>query len=896
MDSNQIRKNWIKFFTEEKKHKLVPSASLVPQNPTLLLVNAGMVPFVSCFLGEEQPESSRQVSIQKCVRVGGKDSDLENIGYTPRHLSFFEMLGNFSFGDYFKEEAILWSWELLTKVYAFQPENLIVSVFGGDQKLNLPEDQLAFKIWKNKIKIPEERIIKLPAKDNFWGPPGGINGPCGPCSEIYYKKDSQSEPVEIWNLVFMELEKNKDQTFSSLKKKNIDTGAGLERLACILQNKPTVFETDLLAPILQFLKNKVQKKTKNPDQATLKIIADHFRCSFMLLLDRIEPSNLGRGYITRMLIRRAARFGRLLGLKELFLESLLEPCLEIFKESYPEVLEQEKISRLKNILSKEEENFNRSIEKGLKQFEKLVKTSKRTKENKLLLSGQGVFELHATHGFPLELTIDLAKENKLEIDLTEYQKAKEKHAQVSDQNKFAHSLKSLNLNLSGIKATEDQFKYQIQKIQTGAISSFEAELQEFKIYEKHADLVLNRTCFYAESGGQIGDQGLIYLKLASQEQDSLLTCQVFDTQKVGKHVLHKIILKENQSENLAKFLEEAKKAKQALFLEVDLEKRNELAKHHTATHLLQAALRKNLKSYGKQAGSRVESTKTRFDFSYFRALSLEELKSVEEQVNLWIQADLKVQTISTSLKEALELGALSFEEDKYDPESVRVLKIGEKESTELCGGTHVQRTSEIGAVKIILESSISAGTRRIEMLAGKSAINYLIKNSEKLSLITRELKVQTAKAPQKILELKQEIKSEQKKNKDLQKILLNYKAQELLQKNLNKQEKFKLIIAEVEGLNLKELIEILSSKLQKDFLIFLINKIKEQNKVNYICKLSRNTEKLNAKEFTDYYSELIKGNSGGNQNFSQGGSGNLVLAREKIPALKIFIKSKTEKL
>ncbi|MDJ0626504.1 MAG: alanine--tRNA ligase [Candidatus Caenarcaniphilales bacterium] len=370
MKSQEIRDRWIKFF-ENKKHLYVPSASLIPQNPTLLLTNAGMVPFVPYFLGQEKPPSKRAVSIQKCVRVGGKDSDLENIGKTPRHLTFFEMLGNFSFGDYFKEEVIPWSWDLLTNKdygYGFKPEQLLVSIFEGDDKVS--EDKEALDIWHKKVGIPENRILKLGRKDNFWGPPGGISGPCGPCSEIYYDSGDGSEPIEIWNLVFMQYEQFEDGSLKSLPKPNVDTGAGLERIATILQGKQTVFETDLLAPIIKKIKELDIEKSNTKLDLSVKIIADHIRCSAMLIGDGVKPSNLGRGYVLRMLIRRAARYGWLIGLKKPFLSELVSPVKDIFDKAYPQVKESEK--QIAEIIETEEKAFAKTLENGLKKFNELV--------------------------------------------------------------------------------------------------------------------------------------------------------------------------------------------------------------------------------------------------------------------------------------------------------------------------------------------------------------------------------------------------------------------------------------------------------------------------------------------------------------------------------------------
>ncbi|HEY9886465.1 MAG TPA: alanine--tRNA ligase, partial [Vampirovibrionales bacterium] len=662
MKSQDIRQIWTSFF-ESKQHLKVPSSSLVPQNPTLLLTNAGMVPFVPYFLGQEKPPQNRITSIQKCVRVGGKDSDLENIGKTPRHLTFFEMLGNFSFGDYFKEEVIPWSWELLTEGYGFKPEELQVSVFEGDSEVGF--DQEAYDIWHEKVGLPEKQIIKLGRADNFWGPPGGVSGPCGPCSEIYYVPKDGSEPIEIWNLVFMQYEKFEDGSLKVLPKPNVDTGAGLERLASILQKKETVFETDLLEPIVEKIKTFSLDETSPKLTLALKIIADHIRCSSLLLTDGVKPSNMGRGYILRMLIRRAARYGWLIGLKQPFLFELVTSCSEIFKNEYPQLLE--KLASIQNQIKEEEEAFHKTLEKGLVEFQGLV-----SKVQNSVIPGEQAFDLYATFGFPLELTVDLAEEKNLSVDLKSYEEAKEKHSQVSNKGKFSVGLKS-------------QFDAEINELAATEFKGYEKlELQDCKVLlsEKissedefvNAVVILDQTPFYAESGGQLADKGEIIGSLSPQ-----IVFQVNDVQKQGKVFLHKGIFrgKEEFSKD------------DLVIAKVNVSRREEIKKHHTATHLLQSALRLVLGQEVQQAGSQVDSNRLRFDFTFGKALTAKQMQEVENIINNWVKEDLKTETRNLPYDEAIKEGALAFFGDKYDDE-VRVLSIGNTKaiSVELCGGTH----------------------------------------------------------------------------------------------------------------------------------------------------------------------------------------------------------------
>lgn len=860
MQSKNIRQNWINYFNSKFNHLILPSASLIPDNPTLLLTNAGMVPFVPYFLGQKKPPSSRIVTVQKCVRVGGKDSDLENIGKTPRHLTFFEMLGNFSFGDYFKEEVIVWAWEILTQVYGFQPEELIVSIFGGDEKLG--EDSEALEIWRKKIGMPSERIWKLGRKDNFWGPPGGISGPCGPCSEIYYAPPNGAEPIEIWNLVFMQYEQFEDGSLKPLEKPNIDTGAGLERLASILQKKENVFQTDLLQPIIQAVQNLKIDKSHSKSELATKIISDHLRCSIMLLSDGVQASNLGRGYILRMLIRRAARYGKLIGLHEPFLYNLAPTIQEIFAGAYPEL--EKNIAQIQKAIQQEEENFQQTIERGLKKFNDLINNN---------ITGEAAFDLYSTYGFPIELTIDLAEEHGLTVDLETYEKEKKKHSQISNQNKFAVGFK-INAQSQFENLPETEFTGYIpieqlaqvcnQKSEKNSSIILDFEVQEEKNGKKYGLIVLDKTPFYAESGGQIADKGEIQMCNSSSNQQQLNTTifRVEDVQKMGGVFVHK-----------GEILSELHKGSKVYALP-DFLTRAKIAKHHTATHLLHAALRKLLGQTVQQKGSLVNPDRLRFDFVHSKPLSKQEIKNIEVLVNQIIQQDYEVKTQTLSFEQAVEQGALAFFEDKYG-DKVRVLSVSKTNeapfSLELCGGTHVERTSEIGQFKVVSESAISSGIRRIEALVGEACLEYLQASDLEIEEIKEILKTPRGQLVERIKTIQEESKINQKHLLELEKQISELKAEKILSQ-VEKINGLKILISQTDSKALKEALDYLGNKLQENYILFLFN----PSTLSYAAKISPNLkESFSAKDIIAQFASSIGGSGGGRPDYAQGGGGKI---------------------
>jgi alanyl-tRNA synthetase len=942
MKTNEIRKKWIEYFTEKcpKSHKLYPSASLVPDNPTLLLNSAGMVQFVPVFLGTKKaPEPPRATTIQKCVRVGGKDSDLENIGRTSRHHSFFEMLGNFSFGDYFKSEVIPWAWQFLTLELGLNPEKLYISVFEGDAENDF--DSEAYEIWYRVLSSTykdlglefkaEDRIWKLPRKHNFWGPPGP-SGPCGPCSEIYYDRGEKYNAVnfkpeahladqhedrfiEIWNLVFMEFLKDDEGKFSPLENKNIDTGAGLERLAMILQDKPNSFETDELSFLRRALIEAL--KIENPrfkdfeelsseEQTHIKIIVDHLRCLAFLIADGVRPSNLGRGYVLRMIIRRAARFLYLLrNENDAFLYKILYTVIETYSGFYPELQASSKI--IFEITKKEEEQFSRTIQNGINLLKEKLKNPSKEK----LLDGDFLFDLYSTYGFPIELSKDIAKEQNIRIDEEGYELARERHSQVSNTGAFKVSLlqeKSLPLILErfgrtdfiGYDENESISRFQclvddganfVELLTKKALEGYSEIIHGYP--ERESDkkpkisIVLDKTPFYAESGGQLGDTGFIEVLKSRDSSKANFRFKIMDTKAIEGIYFHQIDL-----EHLKEELKEVPndffiKSGDELKASIDPERRSMTKKHHSACHLLQAALRKFLGPQIQQAGSQVGPEYTRFDFNFERSLKSDELFAVEKQVNEWILADLDVKTELKNYEDAIASGALAFFEEKYEND-VRVLSMGtalDLASVELCGGTHVSKTSEIEKFKIVSESSVAAGLRRIRALCGNLVDKYLEEEKLKTETALREEEERAA------------LKEIQKNRlKELENLALEKSEEILRQAQALANDSLGLIlnINEFfpEGLEseiLKALAENLKNKIEnsgKQAFILLGTSVDSQ--VIFLSLVSKNLSKepdFNAGKIVKEAAQICSGNGGGRPDFAQAGgkdSSKLGLAIEKL--------------
>ncbi len=733
MKGNEIRRTFLDFFARYG-HRVVRSASLVPAgDPTLLFTNAGMNQFKDVFLGLEQRDYKRAASVQKCVRAGGKHNDLENVGRTARHHTFFEMLGNFSFGDYFKKEAIAFAWELVTspKWFAIPKDKLYATIFQGEE--GIPRDAEAYEHWLSQG-VSKERIYEFGSKENFWAM--GDTGPCGPCSEVHYDmgpaasdqghKDCQfgcecGRYVEIWNLVFMQFLRDASGELKPLPKPSIDTGAGLERLAAVLQGKTSNFDTDLLRPLVNFaseLSGKPYGESRETD-ISLRILADHSRAAAFLISDGVLPSNEGRGYVLRKIIRRAVRHGRMLGLEKAFLYEMASQVAELMREAYPELLES--IGRVDTVIKAEEERFSRTIEVGLKKLEEEIGPllERRKKQPEVWYPGEKAFRLYDTYGLPLDFITDVLREQGIHFKETEFERALEaqrERAKASWKGVSKAAASPVYAKLAETYRTEPDFYYgaSARDCRIEAMLTKHGQVNEIPPGAE-AEIVLDRTVFYAEAGGQVADVGSIY-----NNEHTLEVAQVRGVYyPVAGLIAHRIVAKETL------------RVGDRVALEADGARREHIQRNHTATHLLHAALRNILGAHVKQAGSLVAPDHLRFDFSHFAPVDTDELREIEQQVNEEILRNVEVLTDVTTLDDALASGALAFFGDKYPEQNVRVVTIPDPAaprgfySKELCGGTHVRRSGDIGVFKIVAEQSVAAGVRRVEAISGARALaNY----------------------------------------------------------------------------------------------------------------------------------------------------------------------------
>jgi alanyl-tRNA synthetase len=721
MRNSEIRHTFFEYFNK-KKHYRVLSSPLVPaKDPSILFTNAGMNQFKDVFLGLEKREYNRAVSIQKCMRVSGKHNDFNEVGKTQYHHTFFEMLGNFSFGNYFKEEAIQFAWELLTQYYHFDPEKLWVSVFEKDDE--------AAVIWEKKIGVPESKIIRLDEKDNFWQM--GETGPCGPCSEIHFDKGEAFGPanleknssrfVEIWNLVFMQYNRDSQGNLNPLKSPSIDTGMGMERLASLLQGLDSNYQTDLFRPIIDFTGRLAEIDPAHPGhQIDFNVIADHVRALSFLISDGVLPANDGRGYVLRRLLRRASKHGKSLGFEKAFLFKISDAVVEIMKEFYPELEYNRKF--ISEVIFSEEEKFIRTLSNGLKKFEEILEKAAEKKPR--ILAGKELFKLSDTYGFPLDFAVDLAAERDISIDFAGYHdqldmQRKKSRTDLKQKRKISktfENIEGLRTEFIGYDRLDHEAKLlaifapenrqHVHKKLASAIKDREPEVELI--------LVFDQTPFYPEAGGQIGDSG--------NGKNESTYFEITDTQKTGKGIIiHLCRLKKGKLDPGDRFM-----------LSVDQKKRQNTAIHHSATHLLHYALREVLGLHVKQAGSYVGPDKLRFDFTHFKPVSQAEIKRIEEIVNAKVRENLETQPEEMGYENAIQEGAIALFQEKYS-DRVRVISMGDV-SKELCGGTHIHHSGEIGLFKIISESSISSGIRRIEAVAGENAFRHM---QESITLLNK---------------------------------------------------------------------------------------------------------------------------------------------------------------
>ncbi len=723
MTGNEARKRFLEFF-KQHDHRLVRSASLVPQDdPTLLFTNAGMVPFKRVFIGEEKRDYIRATSSQKCVRAGGKHNDLENVGYTARHHTFFEMLGNFSFGDYFKEEAIELAWDLLTNGYGLPADKLWISIYLDDDE--------AFDIWHHKIGVPTERIVRLGEADNFWSM--GDTGPCGPCSEIHIDRGEEygcdnpecavgcecDRYLEIWNLVFMQFNRDESGHMEPLPKPSIDTGMGLERLVSVLQDAPTNYETDLFLPIIGKVEELAgQKMLDSRDtEVAMKVIADHSRAAAFLIGDGILPSNEGRGYVLRRIMRRAIRYGRHIGLTQPFLHETAQVVFDIMKPAYPELIEA--AAFITNIIQNEERRFSETLDHGLKLLDETL--SEMSAKGVAVVPGDVIFKLYDTYGFPVDIIQDVVKDKGILLDMDGFEKDMQAQKEQSrSKTRFSHINEAYRkLSASGIKTEFVGYDRLICDAPVLTIVSAGQETEE-AVAGQGVEIVTGQTPFYGEAGGQAGDQG----KITAEGLDIDITETVKDPTGL---TIHK-----------GRVLSGTITSGMTVHLSVDTEKRAATACNHTATHVLHAVLRSVLGDHVKQSGSLVTPERLRFDFTHFSQVDRDVLDTIERRVNARIRENVMVTCDEMDAEEAFQTGATALFEEKYG-ERVRVVSLSEF-SKEFCGGTHTAYTGDIGLFKIVSEAGIAAGVRRIEALTGDAALAHVQQTDHCLDQAARLLK------------------------------------------------------------------------------------------------------------------------------------------------------------
>jgi len=872
--SNQIRQDFLDFF-KSKGHAVVASSSLVPGNdPTLLFTNAGMVQFKDVFLGGEKRSYRRAVSSQRCVRAGGKHNDLDQVGYTARHHTFFEMLGNFSFGDYFKRDAIAYAWELLTEVWKLPKDKLLVTVYHTDDE--------AFAIWRDVAGVPEDRIIRIGdnkgapyASDNFWQM--ADTGPCGPCTEIFYdhgahiaggppgSPDEDGDRfIEIWNNVFMQFDRQPDGTLVPLPAPCVDTGMGLERLAAVLQHVHSNYEIDLFQALIR--RAAELTATADLENKSLRVIADHIRACSFLIVDGVLPSNEGRGYVLRRIIRRALRHGWMLGVRGSFFHRMVAALVEQMGEAYPEL--REKQAMVEAALRAEEERFAETLDQGMRIFDEVAARSSGE------IPGADAFRLYDTYGFPVDLTADMARERGMGVDMAGFDAAMEKQReQARAASKFA-SAGTLSADVVASLSPTEFIGYEdleSEQLRIIALLREGASVQALNEGE-HGILILDRTPFYAESGGQVGDHGQLSAGSARFE--------VRDTQKLAGvfhgHVGHV------SSGSL--------KVGDVLAARVDSARRQSTVLNHSATHLLHAALREVLGTHVQQKGSLVAPDRLRFDFSHFQALSAEELKTIEDMVNAEVRRNVAAEVHHMGMQEALDFGAMALFGEKYG-DQVRVLRMGAF-STELCGGTHVQRTGDIGLFKILSEGGVAAGVRRIEAVTGEGALAHVREEEQRLGEIAELVGASKAEVGAKLRQLLDRQKQLEKTLEQMKAKSAANAASELADSAIDLGG-FKLVAARLDGLDAKALrdsVDVLKNKLG-DAVILLATG--SEGKASLAAGVAGSAlGKVKAGDVVSFVAARINGKGGGRPDMAQGGGEDGPALTAALAEVEGFVRGK----
>lgn len=881
MKAQRVRESFLDFFSE-KSHKIVKSSSLLPKDdPTILFTNAGMNQFKNIFLGLEKRSYKRATSVQKCMRVSGKHNDLEQVGITNKHHTFFEMLGNFSFGDYFKKEAIEYAWELVIDVFKLNQDKVYATVY--------EEDEEAFRIWNENIGLPSEKIFGFGKKDNYWAM--GETGPCGPCSEIHYDLGSQLEEgdaytliekgsdrfLELWNLVFMQYYQDEKGELHNLPTPSIDTGMGLERTAAALQGKKSNFETDLFLPLIESVCDLSQREypSDNEGDISVRIIADHIKAISFLIADGIMPSNLGRGYVLRRLIRRAFRHGNSLGIEKPFLYTLVGEVSDIMKDAYPELLSS--AHYISKVCLSEEERFSLTLSSGLRYLYEYIEETNR--KGQKTLPGSKVFKLYDTFGFPLDLSQEIAAEHGMEIDVKSFQKDLEEQRQRArlswkgdakeKERKVYKELKDLQIQFVGYE------KDQVSEAVILAILKEGNRVSELK-EEESGEVVLDQTPFYAEAGGQIGDKGL----MKNPHFSALVEDTYFPIPDLISHKIKVISGKIKEGDRVE--------------ASIDDKLRKAISNNHTATHLLHAALRQILGDHIKQSGSLVAPTHLRFDFTHFSPLSIEEIRRVEFLVNEKIRENIEVQTKITTLENGLKENAIAIFEEKYG-EDVMMVSIKDF-SKELCGGVHVPSTGQIGLFKIISEASVASGMRRIEALTGEEALKYIQESEDYLNEIQGALHSSRKDILPQVEKLKDLLKEKEKENRALRQKLTSQKYR-IREEKVRKIKNISVLSQKVEGLNTTEIRELADSLKQKIGSGIVILGTTYKHKVFVVSAITKDLiQRIKANELIKEIAQTIGGGGGGRADFAQAGGTKIELLDKALKQSYSVIEKLLDKI
>ena len=862
MKSAEIRDAFLNYFAS-KQHKIMPSSSLVPGNdPTLLFTNAGMVQFKDVFLGDDKRDYNRAVTSQRCVRAGGKHNDLENVGYTARHHTFFEMLGNFSFGDYFKQDAIAFAWQFLTEVLELPKERLWVTVHISDDE--------AADIWINEIGVDPARLSRLD-EDNFWQM--GDTGPCGPCTEIFWdhgedipggppgsEDDDLDRYIEIWNLVFMQFERDSSGNMTPLPKPSIDTGMGLERIAAVMQGVHNNYDIDLFQHLIKSAASIIG--CADLQENSLKVVADHIRSCSFLVVDGVQPSNEGRGYVLRRIIRRALRHGHNLGASGSFFYKLVKPLTEVMGEAYPELADM--ADQIASVLRKEEEQFARTLDKGMGVLEAGLAELSGT-----VLPGELIFQLYDTYGFPTDLTNDVAREKGYSLDMAGYE------ACMEEQRTRARSASQFNLDYSDTIRVDGSTEFcgydALENTATVVALYVAGEPVEAAVEDAEVVVILDRTVFYAESGGQVGDSGFLNTESGKIE--------IHDCRKSGDHHLH-----------IGRVLSGEIIIGQAIVAKVDNKVRQATALNHSATHLMHAALQQVLGEHVNQKGSLVNSERLRFDFSHHEAVSAEQIRQIEHLVNREILRNSSVDTAVMSMEDARAKGAMALFGEKYGDE-VRVLSMGGDFSVELCGGTHVTRTGDIGLLRISAESSVAAGIRRIEAVTGEAAVALCDQLQDTIAGVAEVVRASGASVTAKVQQLVDDNRRLQKEIEGLKSKLANASGSDLMS-GLREIGGVKVLSTVVEGADAKSLRDVadqVRSKLDKG--VFLLVAVDGEKAALLVGVTNNLTDTIKAGDLLKHVASQVGGKGGGRPDMAQGAASDISSLPQALESVYSWVEA-----